>query len=167
MVEFSISATKLLVPRTWVLSDFKDDQPVVDLLQLSIPIEIEDFKIEVKTTLLPAARAAPSAYLLDSLYIHNFAAGPSEQQYGLVVKKLRNESGFEDEKIWYDALSVNPFVAKCLTEEVANENAKNCITTVLVNKRVSALIQFEENLMPYWRPFMVAMQRRLASLQSN
>lgn len=167
VVEFSISATKMQVPSAWISSEFSNNQPVVNLLQLNIPIEIENFSFEVKTTLLPAARAAPSAYLLDSLYIHNFAPGPSEQQYGLVVKKLRNEAGFEDEKVWYDALSANPFVAKCLTEKTTDKSAKNCITTILVNKRVSALIQFEESLLPYWRPFMVALERRLASLQSN
>ncbi|GLQ18748.1 hypothetical protein [Maritalea porphyrae] len=167
LVEFSISATKMQAPRTWITSDFNEEQSVVNLLQLSIPIEIEDFSIKVTTTLLPAARAAPSAYLLDSLYIHNFAPGPSDQRFGLVVKKLRNEAGYEDESIWYDALSASPFVAKCLNEEAANTNAKNCITTVLVNKRVSALIQFEQSLMPYWRPFSVAMERRLASLQAN
>ncbi|MFT6658919.1 MAG: hypothetical protein ACJAZW_002088 [Maritalea sp.] len=166
-VEFSIAASKLHAPKSWIETQFKPKENMLNFLELRLELQVNGQSNAVNVTLLPASQAAPSAYLLDALYIHNFASGPSEQKYGLVVKKLRNEAGFEDETIWYDALSANPFVAKCLTEKTAPDNAKNCITTVLVNKRVSALIQFEDSVLPNWRVFSVALDKQLATLTLN
>jgi len=166
-IEFTIAASKLRAPKSWIESNFDEEQNILNLLQLRLELQIDGKLVAVNATLLPAARAAPSAYLLDSLYIHNFAPGRSEQMYGLVAKKLRNEAGFEDETIWYDALSANPFVAKCLDEKVEVRNAKPCITTILVNKRVSALIQFEKSVLPHWRQFSVALAQQLASFKAD
>jgi hypothetical protein len=161
-VEFTIAASKLQAPESWIVSEFNPEQTILNLLQLHLTMNLDGQSFTLNLTLMPAARAAPSAYLLDSLYIHNFAPGRSDQMYGLVVKKLKNEAGFEDETVWYDALSATPFVAKCLEEKVAVERAKNCITTVLVNKRVSALIQFEKAILPHWRQFSVALNKQMA-----
>lgn len=165
--EVTIAASKMLVPVSWIVSELNPEQTILNLLQLQLPVTIENRQHSINVTLLPVSRAAPSAYLLDSLYIHNFAPGPSEQYYGLVVKKLKNDAGFEDEAIWYDALSANPFVAKCLDETTASENAKNCITTILINKRVSALIQFEKSMLPVWRQFSALLNERLGALNSD
>jgi len=166
-IEFTIAASRLKAPKSWVISAFNPEKTVLNALQLKLDLIVEMQSTSVIVTLLPASRAAPSAYLLDSLYIHNFAPGRTEQMFGLVVKKLKNEAGFEDEIVWYDALSANPFVAKCLEEKTVIEDAKNCITTVLVNKRVSALIQFEKSILPHWRPFAVALDRQLAELNAD
>ena len=166
-ISFSIAASELQAPRHWVLTDISQNESAFSAIELEIPILLEGVKKQISVTLLPSSKAVPSAYLLDSLYIRKFDSTASGQSFGLIIKKLRNEAGFEDEEIWYDALSSTPFVAKCLSEKLAVKTGKNCISTVLVNKRVSALIKFEQDVMSNWREFSAAIGEQLKKLNSR
>lgn len=166
-ISFSIAAAEMQAPSQWMLTNFGPDETVFSSVDMEIPIRLDGVEHQISVTLLPSSKAAPSAYLLDTLYIHKFDNAASGQSYGLIIKKLKDEAGFEDEEIWYDALSARPFVAKCLNEGNAQLKSKNCITTILVNKRVSALIKFEQGLMPQWRTFSAAISEKLNLLNKR
>ena len=149
--KITIAAKPIVVPKAWTTSTINTDDEVLSNVELAIPMNVSNDETALHISLLPSAKAAPSAYLLDSLYIHNFEEGAPKQAYGLIVKSLKPQAGYEDETIWYDAISANPFVAKCLEEKLGDDTQTNCITTMLVNKRVSALIRFDGDLLPYWK----------------
>lgn len=149
--EFTLAAKTFRVPKNWVESYYGQENAALSSLQLKVPFQLNGETIPLTVSLLPSAKAAPSAYLLDTLYIHNFSDTPGSQAFGLVVKKLKSQNGYENENVWYDALSTNPFVAKCLSEPLGESTKHNCATTILVNKRVSALVQFDGLYLGLWR----------------
>ena len=164
---FSIAARELVVPASWAQKSEMVQDAALASLQLAIPMDFGGEKTALAVSLLPSSKAAPSAYLLDKLYIHNFDETEPLQQFGLVVKNLRAKDGFEDETVWYDALSASPFVAKCLEEKVGSSHKTSCISTMLVNKRVSALIQFDGELLPYWRSLHSELLRLLPTFNAS
>jgi len=166
-IEFTIAATNLAAPQSWLNSEVDGDSKAYSVVDILLPVEVDSTIISVSATLLASSKAAPSSFLLDTLYIHKFKDVPSQQAFGLVAKQMVDEAGYSGETVWYDAVSANPFVAKCLKEKLPKNTAKNCVTTVLVNKRVSALVRFEETLLPHWRAFQLSLRAKLATLNAS
>ena len=98
-------------------------------LQFSVPLGENGALRTIDVTLLPRSRAQPSSRLLDRVYLHQFLPGEVSGPPGLVGKPLSGHDGFESETVWYDALSADPFVAKCSTAVTAGAEPR-CLRTV-------------------------------------
>ena len=81
-------------------------------------------------TLLPRSRARPSSALLDGVYLHQFGDETLDGVPGLVGKPLLDSDGFSGESVWYDALSPDPFVAKCLEPVEAGARPSACAPSI-------------------------------------
>lgn len=132
-------------------------------LRLELPIGVQGKVEAVDVTLLPRSRVRPSAALLDGVYLHQFeetqlSGGP----VGLVGKPLRPDAGYEGEVVWYDALAVDPFVAKC-SKSIANGDGQ-CLRTVYLAPGIAALYAFSEEALGGWRQFDVEMGKRLREI---
>lgn len=165
--EFTLAAKTYRVPKKWVETFYGQENGALSSLQLKVPFQLNGQTVPISVSLLPSSKAAPSAYLLDALYIHNFSDAPSNQAFGLIVKKLKAQDGYEHESVWYDALSSNPFVAKCLSEPLGETTKHNCVTTILINKRVSALVQFDGLYLPVWRELHAELAQFAKSLNEQ
>ena len=76
--------------------------------------------------------------LLDGVYLHQFEDKQLTGPPGLVGKPLTASEGFAGETVWYDALSADPFVAKCLAP-VAPGEPTQCLRTVRPRQRRGGL----------------------------
>lgn len=163
-VDFTLAATELHIPSNWLRAPRSGG--FVETIELAIPLAVPGLgdRIVVSVTLVSRARATPSAALLDTLYIHRFTREQVSAHRGLIGKPLLAEAGYQNETIWYDPVNANPFVAKCLTLAHANANQPGCIRAVSVGERISAVIRFDERVLPQWRQFDAAMAGELASL---
>ncbi|MDB5472759.1 MAG: hypothetical protein JWP99_62 [Devosia sp.] len=116
--------------------------------------------LPVDVTLQPRSRARTSASLLDSVYLHQFKEETVTGVPGLVGKPMGRSSGYQGETVWYDALSPNPFVAKCVAP-VAADAPWQCIRTVYLASGIAATYVFDEKALQSWRLFDAEMQRWL------
>jgi hypothetical protein len=115
---------------------------------------------QVRATLLPATRVRPSAALLDSVYLHQFADGTLSGAPGLVGKPVVRNAGQPGETVWYDPLSPNPFVARCQEAVIAGE-AGSCLRTVILPSGLGAIYAFSETALAGWRQFDAEAERAL------
>jgi len=132
-------------------------------LRLEMPLGVEGRREPVDVTLLPRSRARPSAALLDGVYLHQFLPEQLNGPPGLVGKPLRPDGGYRDETVWYDALSAEPFVAKC-SAPIAPATAGQCIRTVYLGPGVAAIYAFPETALLHWRDFDTLMGAKLAQI---
>jgi hypothetical protein len=119
--------------------------------------------LPVDVTLLPRSRARSSAILLDTVYLHQFGELTDESVPGLIGKPMGKSNGYQGETVWYDALSPNPFVAKCI-EPVADGRAAQCVRTVYLASGIAATYAFEATALQSWRSFDTAMERWLGRI---
>lgn len=131
-------------------------------LMAHLPLGPEASETPIGVTLLPRSRARPSAILLDAVYLHQFEDRQLSGPQGLVGKPLVETEGFAGETVWYDALSADPFVAKCLAP-VAPEAPAQCLRTV-IRGNVAVVYTFGEDVMMNWRQFDVAAEPWLAEM---
>ena len=122
-------------------------------LQLLLPLGKNAAPVPVEVTLLPRSRVRASASLLDGVYLHQFQPvemndGPA----GLIGKPLEQRDGFAGETIWYDALSADPFVAKCAAP-VAEGTAARCLRTVYLGPGLAAVYAFGADVLENWKRF--------------
>ncbi|MCF6326909.1 MAG: hypothetical protein L3J21_06425 [Devosiaceae bacterium] len=152
MVTKTLANTSLKIPQTWLnilTQSSQKDVQVVDLtLKISIADQEEPFPINLRIS--EAIQAQPSAYLLDSVYVLRFSEAQIGGFKGLVGKPLKAQDGYESETVWYEPISDNPFVAKCIDLEGSN-SALNCLRTIRINSQLSATYQFAQNQLEYWR----------------
>jgi hypothetical protein len=104
----------------------------------------------VDVTLLPRSRAQASSTLLDKVYLHQFAAGSVEGYAGLVGKPLKAREGYAGETVWYDALSPQPFVAKCAGSVDAGHPDK-CLRTIHLQSGIAAVLKFDADALVHWQ----------------
>lgn len=163
-VDFTLAAKELHVPSNWLRSPRAGG--FVETIEMSIPLELPGFddRVVAGVTLMSRARATPSAALLDTLYIHRFTREQISGPRGLIGKPLLGEAGYQNETIWYDPVNANPFVAKCLTIEVARPDQPGCMRTVALGEKISAVIRFDETALAEWRALEAALRAELASL---
>ncbi|WP_029040811.1 hypothetical protein [Cucumibacter marinus] len=161
----TVGGTAVNVPTNWMLDDLSDSG-FRDSLDLVIPVAIEglDRRVRAAVTLVPRSRAPLSATLLDTLYIHRFASGQAQGPRGLVGKPLRAESGYQDETVWYDPLSPRPYVAKCLEIDTVDGKALECLRTIAVGDRLSAIIRYGEEGHANWRAFDTRLRAALEAM---
>lgn len=147
----------LTVPRAW----FRYGEQQVEgfaseiALAIALPLGPDGAARTVDVTLVPKSRVRPSAALLDSVYVHAFEAEQVAGIDGLVGKPLTGHEGYADETVWYDPLSANPFVAKCLAPLDAKGPGR-CLRTVVLAGSIAATYAFDADLLPHWRDFDAA-----------
>jgi hypothetical protein len=162
----TLGGRDLHIPRGWLRYD--DAQPVdgfvkqIDL-RLELPLGAGGRLAPVGVTLTPRSRVRPSASLLDGVYLHEFLPDQLSGPPGLVGKPLRPEDGFEDETVWYDALSPNPFVAKC-SSPVDPTQPSQCLRTVYLGPGIAAVYTFGSDVLANWRQFDQALAGPLARI---
>lgn len=120
-------------------------------LQLRVPLGENGDMRPIDVTLFPRSRAQPSSRLLDRVYLHQFLPGEVSGPAGLIGKPLNGHDGFESETVWYDALSADPFVAKCSAAVTAGAEPR-CLRTVHVGS-IAAVYAFGEDVLLNWRNF--------------
>lgn len=161
----TISGRELSIPTAWfrygeqIRSGFTSQ---IDLRILYSPEGVEA-AIPVDITLLPRSRARASARLLDGVYLHQFAEQTLGGVPGLVGKPMLSSNGYAGETVWYDALSPNPFVVKCV-EPVAPEGVAQCVRTVYLPSGIAAVYTFDATALQSWRQFDTEMQRWLGHI---
>ncbi len=132
-------------------------------LRFELPLGVEGKLEAVDVTLLPRSRARPSSALLDGVYLHQFLPEQLTGPPGLVGKPLRAEEGYEDETVWYDALSVEPFVAKC-SKPIDPKSHGQCLRTVYLGPGIAAVYTFPETVLANWRAFDSMLDERLKQI---
>ncbi|MDB5613789.1 MAG: hypothetical protein JWQ22_1442 [Devosia sp.] len=158
----TISGRELAIPRSWfrygeqIRSGFTDQ---IDLRIMISPAGAQH-PVPIDVTLLPPSRARSSATLLDRVYLHQFADETLQGVPGLVGKPMQPKDGYAGENVWYDALSPNPFVAKC-QQPVAGRAAAQCVRTAYLSSGIAAIYTFDAALLQSWRELDPQIQRWL------
>lgn len=158
----TISGRELSIPRAWFrygeqIRDGFTNQ--IDLRILFSPDTAGD-PLPISVSLLPRSRARSSASLLDRVYLHQFGEDQLQGVPGLVGKPMLGSDGYAGESVWYDALSPNPFVAKCLAP-VAGQSTAQCVRTVLLPSGIAAVYTFDAQALQHWRDFDAQMEKWL------
>ena len=161
----TISGRELSIPTAWfrygeqIRNGFTNQ---IDLRVLFAPEGIET-PVPVGITLLPRSRARTSSNLLDGVYLHQFAEETLGGVPGLVGKPMLASNGYAGESVWYDALSPNPFVAKCVAP-VASDGVAQCVRTVYLPSGIAAVYTFDATILQSWRQFDAEMERWLSAI---
>ena len=168
LIRQTISGRELAIPSSWFrygeqIRDGFTDQ--IDLRVVFAPAD-SSASYPVDVTLLPRSRARASSALLDGVYLHQFAGETLEGVPGLVGKPLRTAQGNSDESVWYDALSPNPFVAKC-AEPVEVDTPARCLRTVYLESGIAAVYVFDAATLGSWRQFDAEMRRWLERIGAS
>jgi hypothetical protein len=132
-------------------------------LRLVLPLGTDGGPATVLVTLVPRSQARPSSSLLDGVYLHQFQPEQLSGPPGLVGKPLVAADGYGGETVWYDPLSANPFVAKCLAP-VAEETASRCLRTVYLGTGIAAIYDFEASVLANWRQFDAGIAAQLSQI---
>ncbi len=132
-------------------------------LRFELPLAIGGKTVDIDVTLLPRSRARPSASLLDGVYLHQFLPDQVPGPPGLVGKPLRAGAGYENETVWYDPLSADPFVAKC-SKPVATAPEAQCLRTVYLGPGLAAIYAFDATALANWRQFDPLLKERLVRI---
>jgi hypothetical protein len=161
----TISGRELSIPTAWfrygeqIRNGFTSQ---IDLRILYLP-EGAESATPVDITLLPRSRARASARLLDGVYVHQFSEQTLGGVPGLVGKPMLASNGYAGESVWYDALSPNPFVAKCV-DPVAADGVAQCVRTVYLPSGIAAVYTFDATALQSWRQFDTEMERWLGHI---
>ena len=121
-------------------------------LTVSLPIGSDGAAVPVEITLLPLSQVRTSISLLDGVYLHQFMPGELSGPAGLIGKPLYPTDGYADETVWYDALSPNPFVAKCSNAPDGHGPAQ-CLRTVALGGGIAAVYAFASTGLAGWKSF--------------
>lgn len=160
-VSQTISGRELSIPASW----FRYGEQVrdgftsqIDLRILYAPEGATARPVDI--TLLPRSRVRAGASLLDRVYLHQFADDTLSGVPGLVGKPMLATNGYAGESVWYDALSPDPFVAKCV-DPLEPGGPAQCVRTVYLPSGIGAVYTFDATVLPTWRQFDKEMQRWL------
>ena len=157
----TIAGRELAIPAAWFRYGEQMRDGFTNQIDLRFVFAPEAESAPVDVTLLPRSRARTSASLLDRVYLHQFGDGAIGGVPGLVGKPLGG-SGLAGETVWYDPLSPNPFVAKCV--EPIGDGPQQCVRTVYLPSGIAAVYTFDAALLQSWRGFDVQMQRWLTRI---
>lgn len=164
LVNQTISGRELAIPTSWFRFGEQIRSGFTDQIDLRVMLTDTDGKaMPVDVTLLPRSRARTSASLLDGVYLYQFADETLAGVPGLVGKPMRDSNGYAGESVWYDALSPNPFVAKCL-DAVGETAARQCVRTVYLPSGMAAVYTFDATILQSWRRFDAEMQPWLSQI---
>ncbi len=154
LVTRSLGGSPLEIPAAWLRGETAAGAGFAKQVDLAllVPLGPGGALREVAVTLMPRSRARPSAALLDGVYLHQFMPEQVSGPPGLVGKPLAARDGFAGETVWYDALSPNPFVAKCSAPLLAGQPGR-CLRTVHVGPGLAAVYSFGDDVLGEWRRF--------------
>ena len=149
---------QLAIPAGWLRSNGGKATGFVSQvgLDLELPLGRNGAVIPIAVTLLPLSQVRSSASLLDGVYLHQFMPNELSGPPGLVGKPLYGSEGYENETVWYDALSQNPFVAKCAAPPTGSGPAE-CLRTVALPGGIAAVYDFSADALNSWRSFDTVM----------
>ena len=153
-VSHNVTGVTLVLPEQWLIATAKGDGSDNETLNVGLSLRFEE-KGDLENLglwIVPANRVESSAQLLDTVYIHEFTMRQTGGKAGLIGKPLKGEEGYENETVWYDPLSANPFVAKC-TDRPAAPDFPDCIRTVKPGHGLAITYQFNHRILQYWRTF--------------
>jgi hypothetical protein len=161
----TISGRELAIPAAWFRYGEQIRDGFTNQIDLRVLFAIDETQegLPVDITLLPRSSARASSSLLDRVYLHQFDDRTLGGVPGLVGKPMLASNGYTGESVWYDALSPDPFVAKCV-EPVAAEGAAQCVRTVYLPSGIAAIYTFDATLLQSWRRFDTEMQRWLGPI---
>lgn len=134
----------------------------IDLV-VSLPLGPEAAARRVDVMLMPRSRVRPSASLLDGVYLHEFMPEQLSGPPGLIGKPLVAREGYENETVWYDALSSAPFVAKCSAPVVEGQPGR-CLRAVYLGPGIAAVYGFDDDVLGNWRTFDARMHPLLTQI---
>ena len=163
-VNQTLSGRELAIPTAWFRFGEQIRSGFTDQIDLRVMLDVSDgAPVPVDVTLLPRSRARTSASLLDGVYLHQFTDDMLGGVAGLIGKPMRGENGYAGESVWYDALSANPFVAKCL-EAVEVDGPRQCVRTVYLPSGIAAIYAFDATVLQSWRQFDAGMEQWLTRI---
>ena len=138
-----------------------------DRVDLVLPVALgEDGAMaEMEMAIVPRGRAIASARLLDSVYVHQFTQAEASGYPGLVGKPLSGPAAYWNETVWYDPLSVNPFVVKCAPPVDPATPGASCLRVAPLTDHNLAIFTFPETVLRNWRHFDTAVEAALAPLR--
>ncbi|MET3897516.1 hypothetical protein ABIB57_001453 [Devosia sp. UYZn731] len=160
-IAIAVAGKELTIPSSWFRYGEQLRGGFVN--QIDLHVLLGQTAIPVDVTLLPRSRVRPSATLLDGVYLHQFDDATLSGVPGLVGKPLHDGDGFTGESVWYDALSANPFVAKCLAP-VRETEPVQCLRTVFLPSGIAAVYAFDASALQSWRQFDSEMQKWLGQI---
>jgi hypothetical protein len=160
-VAIALAGKKLTIPSSWFRYGEQLQGGFVN--EIDLHVLLGESAIPMDVTLLPRSRVRPSSVLLDGVYLHQFGEDTLNGVAGLVGKPLHDGDGFTGESVWYDALSANPFVAKCLAP-VAKDEPAQCLRTVFLPSGIAAVYAFDASALQSWRQFDPEMQKWLGQI---
>jgi hypothetical protein len=160
----TIAGRDLAIPRNWFRFGEQIRAGFTDQIDLRIAFPLAGGTSSlVDVTLVPRSRARTSAALLDSVYIRQFAEGTLSSTTGLVGKKLQGSAAVEGETVWYDAISLQPFVAKCMAP-ITENGASQCVRTVHLPSGIAAVYSFDATILSSWRQFDAELEKWLSPI---
>lgn len=161
----TISGRELSIPKAWFRYGEQIRDGFTNQIDLRIAFQPDAATpaIPIAVTLLPRSRARTSASLLDGVYLHQFDNATLSGVAGLVGKPMMGSDGYVGESVWYDALSPNPFTAKCLAP-VAETSAAQCVRTVYLPSGIAAVYTFDAKILQSWRAFDSEMEKWLTKI---
>lgn len=161
----TISGKELSIPTAW----FRYGEQIKDGFTNQVDLRVMfapdggAMPLPVDVTLLPRSRARTSSSLLDGVYLHQFGDETLTGVPGLVGKPMRDGNGYAGESVWYDAISPNPFVAKC-EKPLEADGAAKCVRTVYLPSGIAAVYAFDATVLQSWRQFDTEMERWLSKI---
>ena len=163
-IKQTISGRELSIPANWFRFGEQIRDGFTDQIDLRLMLTTADgTAMPVDVTLLPRSRARTSASLLDGVYLHQFSDETLGGVIGLVGKPMLQRNGYGGESVWYDALSPNPFVAKCLKLEETG-GLGQCLRTVYLPSGIAAVYAFDATILQSWRQFDTGMEQWLTRI---
>ena len=160
----TLSGRELAIPTTWFRFGEQIRNGFTDQIDLRLLLTAQDgATLPVDVTLLPRSRARTSSSLLDGVYLHQFSDDTLAGVPGLVGKPMLGTEGYEGESVWYDALSPNPFVAKC-SDPVVKGGPTQCVRSVYLPSGIAAVYSFDAALLQSWRNFDAEMEQWLTRI---
>ena len=164
-VSKSIAGTTLDIPANWFRYDDQKTGAFAGRIDLQIiaPLGRRGSLTPIDITLTPKSRVRTSAQLLDNVYLHLFRDTQKDGPIGLIGKPLRNTQGYDNETVWYDPLSIDPFVAKCQAP-IAPGQPTECLRTIALDDNVAATYVFAAPVLENWRDFDKVVMARLGRI---
>jgi hypothetical protein len=156
---------QLHIPASWVRDggEKQDGFSSQVAFELMLPLGRAGALAPIEVILLPLSQARPSSVLLDGVYLHQFMPNELAGPPGLVGKPLYGTEGYQNEIVWYDALSQNPFVAKC-SASPDPQRPPRCLRTVALPDGIAAVYGFDLDVLYSWRAFDPALHDRLVQI---
>lgn len=153
-IEKTIGGHTLAIPPAWFRYQEQRVPGFTEQIDLAfaLPLGPNRSMREVNVVMQPTGRARSSARLLDAVYLHQFLPEQLEGPLGLIGKPLRDGDGFQNETVWYDPLTADPFVAKCVAPVSENMPAI-CVRTIDINNTISVTYAFDQEILHQWRDF--------------